>query len=80
MVRAELGSSNRDAALALIERMQTRGYPQAVLARVNGILHDDTTTTAALKVDPSLVSSPSDSASSHPPPSSGISTPPSSIF
>jgi len=77
MVRAELGSNNKDAALALIERMRLRGYPSAVLNRVNGILHDDF---SDLRVDTSLASSPLEPGTSYPPPSSGVSTPPSSIF
>ncbi|KAJ7637034.1 hypothetical protein FB45DRAFT_1001907 [Roridomyces roridus] len=40
MVRAELGSGNRDNALALLERLKARGYPTAVENRISGILID----------------------------------------
>jgi pentatricopeptide repeat protein len=43
MVRVELGAGNRDRALALLERLKERHYPQAVYARIAGImLADDT--------------------------------------
>ncbi|KAK7046789.1 hypothetical protein R3P38DRAFT_2875848, partial [Favolaschia claudopus] len=40
MVRAELGSGNRDNANALLERLQARCYPEAVYNRISGILID----------------------------------------
>ncbi|KAJ7442553.1 hypothetical protein B0H11DRAFT_1749070 [Mycena galericulata] len=40
MVRAELGSGNRDNATALLERLQARCYPEAVYNRISGILID----------------------------------------
>ncbi|KAJ7885031.1 hypothetical protein B0H14DRAFT_2699510 [Mycena olivaceomarginata] len=40
MVRAELGSGNRDNANALLERLQARCYPEAVYNRISGILVD----------------------------------------
>ncbi|KAF8217919.1 hypothetical protein K438DRAFT_1702486 [Mycena galopus ATCC 62051] len=40
MVRAELGSGNRDNANALLERLQLRCYPEAVYNRISGILVD----------------------------------------
>ncbi|KAL0576220.1 hypothetical protein V5O48_005756 [Marasmius crinis-equi] len=40
MVRAELGAGHRDRALALVERMKTRQYPEAVVNRVQGIMVD----------------------------------------
>lgn len=41
MVRAELGVGNRDRAIALLERLQSRKYPPAVYARISGIMLDD---------------------------------------
>jgi len=41
MVRAELGSGNRERAVALLERLQTRQYPAAVYNRISGIMLDD---------------------------------------
>ncbi|KAJ6486685.1 hypothetical protein C8R45DRAFT_265885 [Mycena sanguinolenta] len=40
MVRAELGSGNRDNANALLERLRARSYPEAVYNRISGILVD----------------------------------------
>ncbi|KAG7088636.1 hypothetical protein E1B28_012608 [Marasmius oreades] len=40
MVRAELGAGHRDRAHALVERMKTRQYPEAVVNRVQGIMVD----------------------------------------
>ncbi|KAF9267605.1 hypothetical protein L218DRAFT_855876 [Marasmius fiardii PR-910] len=40
MVRAELGAGHRGRALALVERMKTRQYPEAVVNRVQGIMVD----------------------------------------
>ncbi|KAF7336044.1 hypothetical protein MSAN_02318100 [Mycena sanguinolenta] len=40
MVRAELGSGNRDNANALLERLRARFYPEAVYNRISGILVD----------------------------------------
>ncbi|KAJ7621648.1 hypothetical protein DFH06DRAFT_1482409 [Mycena polygramma] len=40
MVRAELGSGNRDNADALLQRLQARCYPEAVYNRISGILID----------------------------------------
>jgi pentatricopeptide repeat protein len=40
MVRAELGSGSRDCAIALIERLEARKYPEAVVNRIRGILVD----------------------------------------
>ncbi|KAJ7066654.1 hypothetical protein C8F01DRAFT_1020191 [Mycena amicta] len=40
MVRAELGSGNRENALALLNRLQARAYPEAVYNRISGILVD----------------------------------------
>ncbi|KAJ4468280.1 hypothetical protein J3R30DRAFT_1694211 [Lentinula aciculospora] len=40
MVRAELGSGTRDRALALIERLESRKYPEAVVNRIQGIMID----------------------------------------
>lgn len=41
MVRAELGNGNREEAVALLERMQTRQFPAAVYSRISGIMVDD---------------------------------------
>ncbi|KAJ6530432.1 hypothetical protein DFH09DRAFT_1184348 [Mycena vulgaris] len=43
MVRAELGSGNRENAHALLERLQARCYPEAVFNRISGILIDHST-------------------------------------
>ncbi|KAJ3984432.1 hypothetical protein F5890DRAFT_1517052 [Lentinula detonsa] len=40
MVRAELGSGNRDRANALIQRLESRKYPDAVVNRIRGISLD----------------------------------------
>ncbi|KAF9530974.1 hypothetical protein CPB83DRAFT_849956 [Crepidotus variabilis] len=40
MVRAELGAGNRDEALDLLDRLQTRGYPEAVYNRISGVMTD----------------------------------------
>ncbi|KAJ6538921.1 hypothetical protein B0H10DRAFT_2245479 [Mycena sp. CBHHK59/15] len=40
MVRAELGSGNRENAIALLERLKARCYPEAVYNRISGILID----------------------------------------
>ncbi|KAJ8080865.1 hypothetical protein PM082_017700 [Marasmius tenuissimus] len=40
IVRAELGAGHRDRALALVDRMKTRQYPEAVVNRVQGIMVD----------------------------------------
>ncbi|KAJ7574315.1 hypothetical protein C8J56DRAFT_979357 [Mycena floridula] len=40
MVRAELGAGHRDRAIALLERLKTRQYPEAVFNRISGILVD----------------------------------------
>ncbi|KAJ7842752.1 hypothetical protein B0H13DRAFT_2098421 [Mycena leptocephala] len=40
MVRAELGSGNRENATALLERLRARCYPEAVYNRISGILID----------------------------------------
>ncbi|THH32159.1 hypothetical protein EUX98_g2008 [Antrodiella citrinella] len=42
MIRAELGNSNREGALALLERLKARLFPPAVYARISGILSTDT--------------------------------------
>lgn len=42
MVRAELGNSNRDHAIALIRRVQERQYPESIVNRISGIMLDDT--------------------------------------
>ncbi|KAI0269410.1 hypothetical protein BC834DRAFT_951720 [Gloeopeniophorella convolvens] len=41
MVRAELGSGNREHALALISRVQERQYPESIVGRISGIMLDD---------------------------------------
>jgi pentatricopeptide repeat protein len=41
MFRAELGSGNRNNAVALLERLQARQYPPAVYNRISGIMLDD---------------------------------------
>ncbi|KAH9007270.1 hypothetical protein EDB86DRAFT_2870952 [Lactarius hatsudake] len=41
MVRAELGNSNRDHAVALIKRVQERQYPESIVNRISGIMLDD---------------------------------------
>lgn len=41
MVRAELGNSNRDHAIALIRRVQERQYPESIVNRISGIMLDD---------------------------------------
>ena len=41
MVRAELGAGNRDNAVALLQRVQARHFPQAVYQRISGIMLDD---------------------------------------
>ncbi|KAF9059768.1 hypothetical protein BDP27DRAFT_1340696 [Rhodocollybia butyracea] len=40
MVRAELGSGDRERAIALIERLEARKYPEAVVNRIRGIMVD----------------------------------------
>ncbi|PPQ76082.1 hypothetical protein CVT24_003654 [Panaeolus cyanescens] len=40
MVRAELGTGNRDAAIALLERLRARQYPEAVYNRISGVMTD----------------------------------------
>ncbi|THV04541.1 hypothetical protein K435DRAFT_850798 [Dendrothele bispora CBS 962.96] len=40
MVRAELGAGYRERALALLERLKARQYPEAVFNRISGILVD----------------------------------------
>lgn len=40
MVRAELGSGDRERAVRLVQRMEGRGYPEAVVNRVKGIMVD----------------------------------------
>ncbi|KAG5645763.1 hypothetical protein DXG03_005300 [Asterophora parasitica] len=40
MIRAELGSGNRDGAIDLLERLKARQYPEAVYNRISGILVD----------------------------------------
>ncbi|PPQ86751.1 hypothetical protein CVT25_012396 [Psilocybe cyanescens] len=40
IVRAELGAGNRDAAMALLERLRERQYPEAVYNRISGVLTD----------------------------------------
>jgi len=40
MIRAELGSGNREGALDLLERLKARQYPEAVYNRISGILVD----------------------------------------
>ena len=41
MVRAELGNGERDRAVALLQRLQARGFPPAVYQRISGIMLDD---------------------------------------
>jgi len=41
MVRAELGSGNRDQAISLIRRVQERHYPESIVNRISGIMLDD---------------------------------------
>jgi pentatricopeptide repeat protein len=41
MVRAELGYGDRERALSLVERMQSRNFPEAVVNRVRGIFLDE---------------------------------------
>ncbi|KAH9853323.1 hypothetical protein C2E23DRAFT_884921 [Lenzites betulinus] len=41
MVRAELGNSERDRAIALLQRLQARMFPPAVYQRISGIMLDD---------------------------------------
>jgi len=40
MVRAELGSGTRDRAIGLIERLESRRYPEAVVNRIKNIMVD----------------------------------------
>ncbi|KAF9468765.1 hypothetical protein BDZ94DRAFT_1303935 [Collybia nuda] len=40
MVRAELGSGNRQEAFELLERLKARQYPEAVYNRISGIMVD----------------------------------------
>ncbi|KAK7471322.1 hypothetical protein VKT23_002731 [Stygiomarasmius scandens] len=40
MIRAELGAGHRERALALLERLKARQYPEAVFNRISGILVD----------------------------------------
>lgn len=42
MIRAELGAGDRERALALLERLGARGYPEAVFQRISGVLVDHT--------------------------------------
>ncbi|EIM85452.1 uncharacterized protein STEHIDRAFT_80833 [Stereum hirsutum FP-91666 SS1] len=42
MVRAELGCGNRDQAVALLDRLSMRGYPESIYKRISGIMLDDT--------------------------------------
>ncbi|KAH9037633.1 hypothetical protein EDB85DRAFT_1935628 [Lactarius pseudohatsudake] len=63
MVRAELGNSNRDHAVALIKRVQERQYPGSIVNRISGIMLDD-----AVSPWPSAPSSEADAlVSSHSP-------------
>lgn len=41
MVRAELGQGNRDEAIALLERLRERHYPESIYNRISGIMLDD---------------------------------------
>ncbi|THH16919.1 hypothetical protein EW146_g3796 [Bondarzewia mesenterica] len=41
MVRAELGNGNRNEAVALLERIQARHYPESIYNRISGIMLDD---------------------------------------
>ncbi|KAI0075393.1 hypothetical protein K474DRAFT_1664256 [Panus rudis PR-1116 ss-1] len=41
MVRAELGHGNREQAMDLLRRLQTRAYPEAVVNRINAIMLDE---------------------------------------
>ncbi|KAI0057735.1 hypothetical protein BV25DRAFT_1771569, partial [Artomyces pyxidatus] len=41
MVRAELGSGNREHAVALLERVLARQYPESIYNRISGIMLDD---------------------------------------
>lgn len=41
MVRAELGSGNKDRALALLDRVQARKFPPAVYSRISAIMLGD---------------------------------------
>lgn len=41
MVRAELGQGNRNEAIALLERLRERHYPESIYNRISGIMLDD---------------------------------------
>ncbi|TFY83258.1 hypothetical protein EWM64_g753 [Hericium alpestre] len=41
MVRAELGNGNREQAVALLERVLARHYPESIYNRISGIMLDD---------------------------------------
>ncbi|KAI9572470.1 hypothetical protein HD554DRAFT_2292890, partial [Boletus coccyginus] len=41
MFRAELGNGDRDRAIALLERLRQRHFPEAVYNRIRGIMLDD---------------------------------------
>jgi len=41
MFRAELGNGDRDRAIALLERLKARHFPEAVYNRIRGIMLDD---------------------------------------
>ncbi|KAA1465885.1 hypothetical protein DENSPDRAFT_830571 [Dentipellis sp. KUC8613] len=41
MVRAELGNGNRNEALALLDRVLARQYPESIYNRISGIMLDD---------------------------------------
>ncbi|KAL1747755.1 hypothetical protein HDZ31DRAFT_31244 [Schizophyllum fasciatum] len=40
MVRAELGAQNRDRVSELLQRLRSRGYPDSVVRRIEGIMSD----------------------------------------
>ena len=41
MIRAELGQGNRDEAIALLDRLRERHYPESIYNRISGIMLDD---------------------------------------
>ncbi|EKM59023.1 uncharacterized protein PHACADRAFT_205203 [Phanerochaete carnosa HHB-10118-sp] len=59
MVRAELGHGNRDHAVALLQRVQARGFPPAVYNRICGIMPDVSVSPWGSESEASAPSAPS---------------------
>ena len=59
MVRAELGYGNREQALQLLMRVQSRRFPEAVYNRISGIMLDDSVSPWSTGSEVSVPSTPS---------------------